>query len=228
MRTMAIVPLHEELKKDLLAIGNEIGHLWQHHDLFWRMIEITNKNERVMKVGGDYLAWLRNSYIEAGSMALRRQLDRDNRSISMINFLREVQKNSASFTRDNFQRKSTFPPGSHFHNAGRWNDARETFDRVFGNGGQLDPAIVQADIDLLEKESAEIREQVNKEIAHKDRRGMKAEKATGDVFQKCISQLDELAIKYSGLLYEKPFDSLRPVYMFDVEEVFTFPWKNSA
>src|SRR5713101_5138041 len=108
----AIDPLHEKLKKDLVAIGNEISNLWMHHDLFWRMTDITNKNERVMEIGGDYLAWFKNSYIEAGSVAFRRQLDRDKRSISMVSFLLEVQTNHSSFTREGFQGKITFSPGN--------------------------------------------------------------------------------------------------------------------
>jgi hypothetical protein len=138
---MAINPLHEKLKKDLIAIGNEVSNLWMHHDLFWRMTEITNKNERVMKVGGDYLAWFKNCYIETGSVAFRRQLDRDKRSISMVNFLLEVQKNHASFTGEAFQGKTTFSPGNNFHDARIWKEAGEAFDQTFGDRGILDPAI---------------------------------------------------------------------------------------
>jgi hypothetical protein len=222
---MAIDPLDEKLRKDLIAIGNEISNLWVHHDLFWRMTELTNKNERVMQVGGDYLAWFKNCYIEAGSVAFRRQLDRDKRSISMVNFLSEIHKNHRYFSREGFQRKRTFSPGSHFHDARVWKEAGETFDQTFGSGGQLNPDIVQADIDLLEKEGTAIREQVNKEIAHRDRKGMQGAKATGEIFEQCLEHLDGLASKYSLLLYREAFQTLRPKYMFDVEEVFTFAWK---
>jgi hypothetical protein len=182
-----------------------------------------------MKVGGDYLAWLKNAYIEAGSVAFRRQIDRDKRSVSMVNFLLEVQKNHASFTREDFQKTKNFSPGSHFHDAEKWDEFGRTFDRTFGNGGgHLDPAIVHADIDLLETEGAAIKEQVNKEIAHKDRGGMQGDKATGEVLEKCIGILDSIASKYSLLLYGESFKSLRLQYLFDVEEVFTFPWKENA
>ena len=222
---MAVNPLHEKLKKDLIAIGNEVSNLWMHHDLFWRMTEITNKNERVMKVGGDYLAWFKNCYIEAGSVAFRRQLDRDRRSISMVNFLLEVQKNHASFTREGFQGKLTFSPGNNFHDAAVWEEAGNTFDRTFGNGGHIDEAVVESDVELLETEGAAIKEQVNKEIAHRDRAGMQGAKATGEILERCVDHLDGIASKYSLLLYGKAFESLRLQYMFDVEEVFTFAWK---
>jgi hypothetical protein len=218
-------PLREQLKKDLISLSNDVSNLWMHHDLFWRMTNITNRNERVMKVGGDYLAWFKNAYIEAGSVAFRRQIDRDKRSLSMVNFLLEVQKNCASFTREDFQRTGNFSPGSHFHKPQEWADAGTTFDQTFGNGGALEPANVQADIDLLESEGAAIREQVNKEIAHKDKGGMQGAKATAEVLEKCIGNLDAIANKYSLLLYGKPFEGLRLQYLFDVEEVFTFPWK---
>lgn len=218
-------PLKEKLKTDLIALSNDVSNLWLHHDLFWRMTDITNKNERVMKVGGDYLAWLRNSYIEAGCVAFRRQIDRNKDSISMVNFLLEVQKNCDSFTREDFQKTKNFSPGSHFHKPDNWDEFGHTFDQTFGNGGHLDPAIVQADIDLLESEGKAIKDQVNKEIAHKDRRGMRGAKANGEVLEQSIHNLDAIANKYSLLLYGEPFKSLRLQYKFDVEEIFTFPWK---
>lgn len=196
-----------------------------HHDLFWRLMAITNNNQRIMDVGGDYLAWFKNSYIEAGSVAFRRQLDRDRRSVSLINLLLTIRENHTHFTKEGFQRKNTFCPESPFHDEQKWNDAGATFNAVFGNGGHLDSAIVQADIDLLEKESAAIKEQVNKEIAHRDRKGMQGAKATGDIFEHCITLLDGMISKYSHLLDGKPLDSVRPRYLFDVEEVFTFAWK---
>lgn len=219
--------LEEKLRADLIAVGNEVVHLWQHHDLFWRMIGITNNNERVIEVGGDFLNWFRNSYIEAGSMAFRRQLDRHSRSISLVNLLLEIQKNHAHFTREGFQGKIAFAPGHPMHNMtkARWDEAGATFDAMFGNGGHLDPAIVQTDIDRLETEGAAIREQVNKEIAHKDRKGMQGAKVTGDIFEQCVTHLDELVNKYAHLLDGKPLGSLRPQFEYDVEEVFTFPWK---
>ena len=67
-----------KLKKDLIIIGNEISQRWSHQDLFWRLFNITNNNKRVVEIGGDYLF----------------------RSLSMMNFLVEVQKNLASFTRE--------------------------------------------------------------------------------------------------------------------------------
>ena len=194
----------------------------------WRMTDITNKNERVIAVGGDYLVWFKNCYIEAGSVGFRRQLDKDNRSISMVNFLRELQKNAALCTKEWFQGMNNFSPGNNFHDAKAWDTAGATFDQTFGNEGHLDPAIVQADIDLLETEGAAIKEQVNKEIAHRDRVGMQLEKATAEILEQCITHLANLASKYSLLLYGKPFDSLRIQYMFDVEEVFTFPWKTEG
>lgn len=102
------------------------------------MTEITNKNDRVLEKGGDYLAWFKNSYIEAGSVGFRRQLDKDKRSISLINCLREIQDNSASFTREEFQKTITFSPGHNFHDARKWRETGERFDEVCGNGGHLD------------------------------------------------------------------------------------------
>jgi hypothetical protein len=52
---------------------------------------------------------------------------------------------------------------------------------------------------------------------------MQGAKATGDIFERCVGNLDGIVSKYSLLLYGKAFDSLRLQYGF--EEVFTFAWK---
>jgi len=176
-------PLREKIKADLIAVGNEVSNLWLHHDIFWKIADAFNNNAKLQETGGHLINWLKNSYIEAGSVGLRRQLDKDARSVSLMNVLLEVEKNHVTFTKEDFQGMHTFRPESHFHNPEKWKSAGEVFDNMFGKGGaNLDPAIVRQDIDFLIKTSASIKEQVDKEIAHKDRQGMKGSKATGIIF----------------------------------------------
>jgi hypothetical protein len=54
---------------------------------------------------------------------------------------------------------------------------------------------------------------------------MHGAKATGQIFEACLNDLDEIVSKYAYLLDGKPLESLRPQFQYDVEEVFTFPWK---
>lgn len=218
-------PIQEELRTDLIAVGNEVGHLWHHHDVFWKTIEVMNHNPRVLELGGDLFLWLINSYIEVGAVAVRRQLDRDNRTVSLMNVLRKAEQNHTSLTKEAFQRSVTFAPGSVFHRPENWQAAGDEFDRLFGNGGlHLEQTIVQSDIRLLETEGALIREQVNREIAHTDRRGMQGPKATGEIFEKCLTHLDELTVKYLYLVSGRNADSLHGQFAYDFEEMFTFPW----
>jgi AbiU2 len=218
-------PIQEEVYQDLIAVGNEVGYLWHYHDIFSKTIAVMNNNPRVLELGGDFYHWVVNSYIEAGSVAVRRQLDRDTRTVSLRNVLRKLEQNQTSFTKDDFQRSIAFSPDSHFHKPALWQDAGNEFDRLFGNGGPyLDQRIIQTDITLLETESAAIREQVNKEIAHTDRSGMKGPKATGTIFEKCLNHLDEMTVKYLYLVSGRNAGSLRGQFAYDFEEVFTFPW----
>jgi len=218
-------PIEQELFQDLIAVGNEVGHLWHHHDIFWKTINVMNNNPRVMELGGDLYNWIKNCYIEAGSVAVRRQLDRDSRTISLMNVLRKLDINATDFTKEGFQRKIAFSPDSHFHKPYLWREAGDEFDALFGNGGpHLHNNIVQADIGLLDTEGAAIREQVNKEIAHTDRKGMKRPKTTGTIFEECIKHLDEITVKYLYLVTGQKADPLRGIFAYDFEEVFTFPW----
>jgi hypothetical protein len=197
-----------------------------HHDIFWKTIEVMNNNQQVLEKGGDLFNWIKNSYIEAASVAFRRQLDRDNRAVSLMNVLITLERECDKFTKEDFQRLVRFIPGHMMHRPEKWNAAGETFDDVFGNGkAHLDPDIVRADIELLGTESAAIKEQVDKEIAHSDRNKMQRPRVTGEMFEACLNQLDEITRKYIQLVDGQVLDPLKPIFMYDFEEVFTFTWK---
>src|SRR5882724_6238875 len=59
-------PLKEGMKPDLIVVGNEISHLWFHHDVFWKIADAFNGSERVQASGGHLINWFKNCYIEAG------------------------------------------------------------------------------------------------------------------------------------------------------------------
>lgn len=218
-------PLREKLKKDLIAVGNAVSNLWLHHDIFWKLIDACNNSKEVLATGGHLINWFKNAYIEAGSVGLRRQLDTDARSISLVNILREIERNHAEFTKEFFQGMHTFRPGGNFHDADKWREAGEVFDRLFGNGApHLDPNVVRKDTHLLETESAAIKEQVNKEIAHQDRQGMQGSKATGEIFETCLKHLDEITRKYMRLLFAQQKDSLRIAMDDHIDKLFTVAW----
>ncbi len=219
-------PLREKLKKDLIAVANEVSNLWLHHDIFWKIADAFNNSPKVLETGGHLINWFKNSYIEAGSVALRRQLDRDTRSISLMNVLLEIERDHASFTKEDFQAMHAFRPGGVLHNAEKWKRAGETFDQLFGHGGaHLDQAMVLEDIELLKTASASIKEQVDKEIAHKDRKGMTGSKATGLIFQDCIKHLEDLTLKYWELLYDRLPEQIHGDLGDHIDQLFTFAWR---
>lgn len=216
----------DKLREDLRRTTNEIHGLWLHHDFFWRIMEVINKNERLLASGGHLINWLKNSYIETGCVEFRRQLDFDKRSTSLVNVLTTLKGEAGSISKSVFLGFITFEPGSPFHNAEAYKAAGKDFDKLFGKGNAyLDAAIVQSDIDLLVSQGKTIKEFVNKEIAHLNRTGMRNPKPTGHLFEKCIKQLEQSAAKYFYLLTGQKLNSLRPQFAEGFpEDLFTFPW----
>jgi hypothetical protein len=45
----------DKVRADLLKVGNEVGQLWMHHDIFWKTIEVMNNNEEVLNKGNNIL-----------------------------------------------------------------------------------------------------------------------------------------------------------------------------
>jgi len=70
-------------------------------------------------------------------------------------------------------------------------EAEECLTKRLEGRGAWTKQSFKADIDLLEPKARRLRK-VNKEIAHKNRGGMQGDKATGEILEKCISNLIQL------------------------------------
>jgi hypothetical protein len=224
IQTMLAKQELDRLRGDIVKVSNEVHALWFHHDFFWRVMKVVNENKRLQESGGLLIKWLKHSYIEAGCVGLRRQLDQDKRSVSLRNVLKDLKREAKSITQDQFVGFIAFAPNSAFHNPTKYKIAQMDFTKLFGTL-HLDGSIVQSDVNLLLKEGDSIKELVNKEIAHLDRTGMRNPKPSGHHFEKCLNHLEQVTRKYFYLLMGEHSPPLRTGFEEGFpEDLFTFAW----
>jgi hypothetical protein len=73
--------------------------------------------------------------------------------------------------------------------------------------------------------SVTIREQVNKEIGHRDRAGMAGPKATGEIFEACLTCAEDVLRKHWKLFYDQDLGPRRIEFDDHIDQLFTFAWK---
>jgi Ni,Fe-hydrogenase III component G len=66
------------------TIHDDIRDAYIQHDLFWQFQDMIRENERLANSQSVFLYWLNMLFKDSIVMAVRRQIDRDNKSISLF------------------------------------------------------------------------------------------------------------------------------------------------
>ena len=142
---------------------------------------------------GTFHTFFDQSLIRSQGLGVRRQVEVRGDAVSLGRLLDRIAKNPQVVTRERYLAR-LYPNTADLGN--------EFFDELVGSGAEvLDAAMPTAHLDALETETEDVREWVNKELAHYDRRtGQFSERLTfGDV-HRGIDLLFETMNYYQQLL----------------------------
>lgn len=154
-------------------------------------------------------------YTVTQAVAVRRQLDRDQRSVSLANLLADMAEHADVMTRA--RHLALWGDGEDWQEP-----ANRNFDR-FSTEAALDPAVPSADLAELESVAEIMRRYVNKAVAHLDQDGLD-ELPTYSDLNAAIDLIGELLRKYTSLLEATIIGELEPVIQYDWKAPFRHPW----
>ena len=137
------------------------------------------------------------------------QIDEDNKSLSLINLLKDLLNNHTFITKQWWIGQS------------EWLSS-ETFEKEFGKES-LNPNILCQDIQNLKKVTTEIEQVRHKRIAHTDKDGRLASKISHAKITEATDLIEKLVIKYLLLLTQSGRDGLTPTPD-DWQVTFTKEW----
>ena len=153
--------LRDELNDWLDVLKSEVQSLVIDRHVFWEVQRIIQNNKRI-QIGSTFYGWMGSLYASGMSVAVRRQVDEDTRSISFINFLKRIRSSPQLISRERYKKlftAATYPKG--------WADA--CFDDLVGKGQEyIDSAAVTKEIEVLKDRTQHLAKFVNKRIAHRD------------------------------------------------------------
>ena len=214
--------LYEKWLRWFEQISAETHTLFLYRD-YWRGLgEMTQANDDIppSTIFDALGVW----YGATQATSIRRQLDRDPRSISFRNLLADLSDHPEVMTRE--------------RHVGLWqdDDPREwaikawqreghaNYDRFAENGNDaIDPARTNADLDRLDAIGQPVVVFVNKAVAHTDEEALGSTSTYAEL-NAVIDELGELLKKYSSLLTASIVGALVPVHQQEWRQAFRVAW----
>jgi hypothetical protein len=216
--------LYEQWVRWLEQISHETHTLFLYRD-YWRgLAEMTQANGNIPP--STFFDALGVWYGACQATSIRRQLDRDTRSISFRNLLADMAAHPEVMTRE--------------RHVGLWNtdDPREivkeawqqkanaNYNRFAGVGNDaIDPAITNADLERLLKIGEPVTTFVNKAVAHTDDEALGSTSTYAEL-NAAIDELGDLLKKYSSLLLAAIIAGLVPAHQEEWRQAFRVAWWN--
>lgn len=207
----------EKWPKQLEIIRDEVRNISLGSTVFWEVQRIleANPKARSHRLFND---WLMTNYAVATAIGIRRQLDRDPRSVSLANLLADISR-SIRINPDVLSRSAIehLPPSL-------LKRAEEEFDRLAGVGtSKIRASHVELDLKKLVENIAikEIALFVNKRIAHRDSAAVQ-KRMLGEL-DECLMLLARLVDRYL-LLLTGHTSGIGPILPRGWKSVFTIAW----
>jgi len=161
--------------------------------------------------------------------SIRRQLDKDSRSISFHNLLTAIAANPDVMTRA--RHVALWKGGDETDELAKelWDrEANENFDRFAGAGNDvISPDRTEADVAALWAIAEPVVIFVNKAVAHTDEDARDSVSTYGEL-HRAIDALGDLLNKYSSLLTATIIGELVPVHQEDWRHAFRVAWLRDA
>lgn len=208
----------ESFKKDVKEITNDISDLMWDRKMYNEFVEIVTGNPQISSPNAFY-DFVKTGYISHIILGICRQIDRNGKSLSLLNLLIKISNNPEKITKDWF--------ASQYKNSVLGEAiGRSHFQEHFGLLDYIDPAMVQADIDNLILDTAEIKKYRDKRIAHVDKGNVILDKNFSfATLNKAIDSIERLGIKYYLLLHQGGITTLLPTdTTSDYRTIFYQPW----
>jgi hypothetical protein len=218
--SMTLEQRRSNLKKWLDIIRENVTEAVVNQRIFWEVQDIIRHNPQLQNIPSAFYQWMGSTFVHSSALAVRRQVDRDSRSVSLQRFLTEVKEYpdliSLGYHRslyDGYAKELADDL------------ARRTYDKHVGAGASvLDGNTVRQEIDSLQAASETIHHYADRTIAHYDTRGLSKPVPKFADLEECLKVLEKLVLRYLLLLNGASQSTLVPTFVYDWKAVFRIPW----
>jgi hypothetical protein len=196
------------------AIETEIFEIAHRRRLYRETREMVEKNPKA-NVPSAWFTWFQRMYVNDQVTAVRRQVDWDRRSISLVQLIQDIAANPDVITRRRFIRP---------YDTAMKNHAHRDFEKFAKPGAKhIDARLIQADARALIDAHERLRRFVNTYVAHRNRYPMRR-LPTFKELDDCIDLFGRLLQRYTLLLTQAGLIEVVPTLQEDWRAPFRVPW----
>ncbi len=208
----------ERVRQWFGVVESELQELLTDNLVFWEIQDVVRRNRQFEQMPGLVTQWMASCFVQAAVSAVRRLVDLDKDCISLRRLLVELHTYPQLVTRALYV--------GYFSKSADWlKDAGgKEFDRWSNGGDQLDPSVVEADINRLVAAAEPIKAYVDRRVAHYDRRGLAKAAPEFPELTECLKTLEDIFKKYHLLLRGSSLRSALPTIIPDWQAIFRFAW----
>lgn len=199
------------------TIYSELVHLADNRQIF-RDTQAVVKNNRAINKENAFWEFILTSYTTYASLAVRRQLDRDRRSVSFRLLLEDILNHPQALTRRRLLSSLT-----------RYGMPRKHANDIIDKSKRMGPVhisrrAVMNDLACLERACGKIHRFVNKTAAHTNKRPLRALPTFSDL-DKAIDCIESIFNHYLFLVRGNGVRRFTPVHAEDWKWIFDVPWR---
>ena len=198
----------------LEVIYKDIQGVLINRHIFWEVQRIIDLNPKI-QINSAFYSWMANVYAIAAVMGVRRQTDKSEDSVSLVNLINEIMDHPEIISRERYV--SSYKSISH-------QTAHRHFDNIVGPGRQyINPQTIKDEIETLGEKADKIRKLANRRIAHRNKSDIKHLPTYAEI-DDALDYIETLIRRY--LLIFRSVTPLRilPVFTYDWMRIFRYPW----
>jgi hypothetical protein len=219
---MSLEKRRDRLKKWFDYIFKNATEAIINQHIFWEVQDIIRNNPDLQNQSNAFYVWMGSTFVQSTVLAVRRQVDRDQNSASLLRFLLELQKFPDLISRQ-YHRSLYERPEYEEKVADEMTNY--TYDEHVGAGATvLDVDTIQLEIDSLVDASQKLHHYADRVVAHYDLRGLEHPTPKFDDLTNCLAVVEKLVLRYLVLLKGAAQEELLPTFLYDWKSVFRVQW----
>jgi hypothetical protein len=200
------------------VLFDDIKTIAHHRDLYRQVAAMVEQNP-ALHVPSVFYDWMQRAYWMGQAVAIRRLVDWDSRSISLIRLIDQISDHPEVLSRRRYVR--------HYKNPRMKQMAHRHFDQMARPGAdQMSRRTILGHRRELLVAHRRVRVFVNKHVAHRDKHPMRRLPTYAE-FDGCVDVLEKLAEKYSLILKAEGTDVV-PTIIGDWKKPFRVAWIQSV
>lgn len=201
-------------KKQFKVIKNAVFDIALRRFVYRQVTKLVQDNPR-LQVPSAFYDWMHAAYITDMTVSIRRLVDWDKRTVSLIKLIEDIEKHPEVMSRRRF---------THSYKNFMKECGHSDFDRWAEPGGDvINRKLISKHRSTLIKSQKRLRTYLNNHIAHLNKRGLRKFPTYADL-DACLDVLENLTTEYALLLEQVALDPVIPVIQYDWMAPFRVAW----